>query len=116
MADYSQDVYNAASQQFRGDYAGRFEQALRDAFDISFAVQGVQQEFMNAAMELQRPSILYKPTLSKDGNAWIALLGENLQVGVVGVGDSPAKAVLDFDREFYGHPRPVPTADKEPTT
>ena len=102
MTDYSQDVYNAATQQLRGDYVGHFAQAVRDAFDISYVVQGLQQEYSIAAMEMQRPSVLYRPTLSKDGKSWIALLGENLQVGVVGIGDTPHKAMLDFDNEFYG--------------
>ena len=31
--------------------------------------------------------------LSKDGNAWCALVGENLQCGFAGFGDTPFKAL-----------------------
>lgn len=38
-----------------------------------------------------------KPTLSKDGDMWCALHGENLQVGIAGFGPSPANALIAFD-------------------
>ena len=38
-----------------------------------------------------------KPVLSKDGDMWCALHGENLQEGVCGFGPTPAKALLAFD-------------------
>lgn len=50
--------------------------------------------------ELRRPSTMYRPTLTQDGDKFIALLGPNLQEGVVGVGETPQKAMLDFDRAF----------------
>lgn len=37
----------------------------------------------------------------KDGNAWCCLYGENLQVGIAGFGDTPYKAVLDFNKAFH---------------
>ena len=46
------------------------------------------------------PSYLLKPRLSIDGNQWCALYGEDLQCGVVGFGDSPELAYLDFDRAW----------------
>ena len=50
--------------------------------------------------ERERPSYLWKPKLSFDGNQWCAFYGENLQDCVVGFGDSPAKAMLEFDRAW----------------
>ena len=50
--------------------------------------------------ERERPSYLWKPKLSIDGNQWCALYGENLQDGVAGFGESPAKAMLEFDRAW----------------
>jgi hypothetical protein len=38
-----------------------------------------------------------KPVLSKDGDKWCALYGENLQEGVSGFGDTPAAALLAFE-------------------
>jgi hypothetical protein len=54
------------------------------------------------AGQYERPSVLYKPTLSLDGNQWCALLGDNLQVGLAAFGDTPAKAMWNFDKAFEG--------------
>lgn len=51
-------------------------------------------------MEHIRPSVLFKPQLSLDGNKWCALFGDNLQDGVAGFGDSPALAMNAFDVEW----------------
>jgi len=51
--------------------------------------------------ETIRPSVLMHPKISIDGNQWCALYGENLQDGVAGFGDSPAKAMEDFDKSWY---------------
>lgn len=53
-----------------------------------------------AAAKHARPSAVFKPRLSVDGNQWCALYGENLQDGVAGFGDSPAEAMWDFDRAW----------------
>ena len=47
--------------------------------------------------EHSRPSALYKPSISIDGNQWCALYGENLQDGVAGFGGSPSEAMRAFD-------------------
>jgi len=36
----------------------------------------------------------------KDGNAWCVLLGEEQMSGIVGFGETPLKAILDFNRSF----------------
>ena len=59
-----------------------------------------QQAERTVIEERERPSYLWKPKLSIDGNQWCALFGENLQDGVAGFGDSPAKAMLEFDRAW----------------
>lgn len=51
--------------------------------------------------ERMRPSTLYRPKLSKDGNQWCALYGENLQEGVAGFGNSPDGAMRDFDVAWF---------------
>lgn len=50
---------------------------------------------------LNKPSALYKPTLSRDGNQWCALLGVNLVEGVAGFGSTPGSAMDDFDRNWW---------------
>lgn len=53
-----------------------------------------------AAASHERPSVLYRPSLTVDGNQWCAIYGENLQDGVAGFGNSPADAMWDFDRNW----------------
>lgn len=53
-----------------------------------------------AAAERVRPSVLFRPVLSRDGNQWCALLGENLQEGVAGFGKTPDEAMRSFDRAW----------------
>lgn len=36
----------------------------------------------------------------KEGNQWMVLLGETIQDGICGFGDTPIKAVLDFNMNF----------------
>lgn len=43
----------------------------------------------------------YNLTPFKDGNQWCILLGENIQVGIVGFGDTPIRAIRDFNSKFY---------------
>ena len=70
-----------------------------------FITTGIRQEA--AAEDLQRarkqnaPHMLYQPEIFKDGNAWCALLGEDIAVGVTGWGYSPADAMAAFDIEWY---------------
>jgi hypothetical protein len=66
------------------------------AHEAFMAGQVVQQ----VAYEYERPSILLRPRLFIDGNQWCALYGENIQDGVAGFGDTPAKAMRDFDTTF----------------
>lgn len=58
--------------------------------------------------ELKVFSIL-KPVLTKDGDKWCVLYGENLQEGVSGFGDTPYKAIIDFNKSFYLDPSPPQT-------
>lgn len=67
----------------------------------------MEQRFLEQLYsEKTRPSVLYKPALTIDGDKWCALYGDNLQDGVAGFGDSPAKALAEFDRAFYEDLKP----------
>jgi hypothetical protein len=59
-----------------------------------------KESVRSAAAEYERPSAIFKPRLSIDGNQWCALYGDNLQDGVAGFGESPADAMWDFDRNW----------------
>ncbi len=43
---------------------------------------------------------VYKPKIYPDGDQWCVLLGDNVQEGVVGFGDTPRKAVVNFNHNF----------------
>lgn len=101
MSDTYQAIYDAVGQRIgRPDVGGIIERVVRDAFDISWAKTRIEQEFQTVAYEWQRPSVLFRPALSIDGNQWCALYGENLQDGVAGFGDSPALALEAFDKAW----------------
>lgn len=55
------------------------------------------QAWQQAASAQERPSVLWKPRLFRDGDQWCALLCENIQEGVVGFGSSPDAAMQAFD-------------------
>ena len=46
-----------------------------------------------------------KPKLSKDGNMWCFLWGDNLQEGIAGFGEHPFMAARDFVENFEGGKR-----------
>lgn len=64
---------------------------------IAHAAQMAGYAWQNAAYDHSRPSVIWKPVLSIDGNQWCALYGDNIQDGVSGFGDSPELAMYDFD-------------------
>ena len=64
---------------------------------ICHAATMVQASWQEASAEYCRPSVVFKPKLSKDGDQWCALFGDNLQEGVCGFGKTPAEAMYQFD-------------------
>src|SRR3954471_2387743 len=100
MSDSYQATYDAVRSRLSNCDVGA---AIREAchLDGSFAIEGIRQDFSIAANEMQRPSVLYRPSISIDGNQWCALYGANLQDGVAGFGDSPSAAMIDFDQNWH---------------
>jgi hypothetical protein len=68
---------------------------------ICFAAEAVRNRINDFVSNMDRPSVIYRPKLSLDGNMWIALFGDNLQEGVVGIGTSPNEAMYQFDNAWY---------------
>ena len=100
MGDSYQAIYDAVRCKISG---GNIGDVIRDvafnAFDISWHKDAVKTEFLNVAYELQRPSTIYRPDISQDGDMWLAIYGD-LPTGVVGCGKTPAEAMLDFDKAW----------------
>lgn len=70
------------------------------AYASHMFVQHVTQTATDINYAYTRPSVVFRPTLSVDGNQWCALLGADLQSGVAGFGDTPDAAMADFDKSW----------------
>lgn len=84
------------------------------------AIENVSNAWQQAAywtqVELTRFAVTLRPRLFIDGDQWCALYGENIQDGVAGFGDTPAKALSDFDAAFNKQLTPPPTHEIFPGT
>lgn len=69
--------------------------------DFGGAKQILREQISIVGYEWSRPSVLYRPRLFPDGNAWCALYGDDLMTGVAGFGATPEEAMRVFDREWY---------------
>lgn len=97
MSDNFDAIYQAVRSRIpHVDIGAAVENVLRES-NLSFYAERVANVGIEAALETMRPSVLYRPKLSIDGNQWCALYGDNIQDGVAGFGDSPAKAMQAFD-------------------
>lgn len=101
MSDTYQAVYDAVrSSLYRCDVGSAVRDAIGSGLDASHAIESIRQEFCIAGNEMQRPSVLYRPSIERDGDKWCALYGANLMQGVCGYGDTPAEAMADFDKNW----------------
>lgn len=85
------DLLNAADRQ-------QIVNAVRD--EAGRVTIEAQLHFQAMVCEWSRPSVVYRPRIFMDGDKWCALYGENIQDGVCGFGDSPAKAMEEFDTNW----------------
>lgn len=102
MSDNYQAIYDAVRSKISGGNVGEIvAEACRQAFDISWMKASLQQDFSIAAAEMARPCVVFKPTLSIDGDMWSVLLGDNIVEGLCAFGKTPAEAMTNFDQAFY---------------
>lgn len=101
MSDSYQAIYDAVRSRISGgDVGSAVERALRDA-NLSHYGEMTMRSAQEAASEYSRPCVLFRPRISRDGNQWCALYGDNLQDGVAGFGDSIAAAMWSFDQNWH---------------
>ena len=67
---------------------------------IDHAARMIQASWQEVASIQTAPHIRYKPKLFRDGDQWCALLGDDIQEGVCGFGNSPANAMHAFDKAW----------------
>ena len=104
MTDLYQATFDAVRSKIgNGNIGDAVSEAMRQA-DIGHyaqcAASAIAEAVTLAAREYERPSAVYRPTLGIDGNQWCALYGPSLMEGVAGFGDTPAKAMADFDSNW----------------
>lgn len=92
-----QAVYDAVRSKMSYLSTSVLIDRIASCFDFSCQISAM---FESIECESIRPCVMMKPKISIDGNRWCVLYGDNLQDGVAGFGDSPAKAMIDFDRNW----------------
>jgi hypothetical protein len=53
---------------------------------------------LDVAIEKNRPFMILKPLVFKDGDMWCCLYGDNIMEGVAAFGKTPDEATREFDR------------------
>lgn len=102
MSDNYQAIYDAVRSRISGGNIGdAVERCIREAFDISWVKASVQEAMISAAHEAERPSVLFRPELTADGDQWCALYGPDLAIGVAGFGATPDAAMRAFDTAWW---------------
>lgn len=76
-------------------------------------LQEAAVEQRERAHTLNLPHAIYRPQIFQDGNAWCALLGRDIAVGVVGWGDTPAEAMAAFDVAWTTKTPLIPPQDTQ---
>lgn len=101
MSDSCQAIYDAVRSRIsNGDIGSAVADACRSAFDTGNLMPRAHELIGLLENAYTRPSAIYRPSLSIDGNKWCAMYGDNLADGVCGFGDSPDAAMWDFDRAW----------------
>ena len=107
MNEY-QAIYDAVRSRISGGNIGSIvAEIARNAFDFGHVTVRAQEQVYYIANEMVRPSVLFRPSCVPDGNKWSALYGENLMEGVCGFGDTPEKAMRDFDNNWWKQKTPT---------
>lgn len=106
MSDY-QAVYDAVRSRISScDVGAVVRDAVSSAFDISFTVPAIAQSMHWAIEQHARPSAVYRPNISLDGNMYCALYGEDLMAGCAGFGETMEAAMADFDKNWHQQKAP----------
>ena len=81
-------------------------------------VSSIAAQVEGAIERLGSFAVAYRLIPFRDGNQWCVLLGDDIQSGVAGFGDSPAKAISAFERAMHTpiSDLPSPPAVKESFT
>lgn len=76
---------------------------------VDYAAAAIEQMKQYSAANPGSPSAMRRPQLFVRGDLWIALLGPNLEEGIVGIGPTIAAALRAFDAQYLAGLRPSMT-------
>lgn len=114
--DNYQPIYDAVRSRIP---PCNIEEAVRDAamraLDTGMLVPIAQEAIGILTHAYDRPSAVYRPTLSLDGNMYCALYGENIMEGCAGFGATAEEAMWDFDKNWRGQKAQAPAKATSPT-
>ena len=82
-------------QKIELDMLASFDSSCREARS---AIDLASRELVE---EYTRPSVVFRPRIFQDGTAFCALLGDNIQEGIVAFGDTPSMAARAFDVRWH---------------
>jgi hypothetical protein len=67
---------------------------------VDYAAAAIEQMDMYCTAHPESPSAMRRPKLFVRSDLWIALLGPNIEEGIVGIGPSIAAALRAFDAQY----------------
>jgi hypothetical protein len=74
---------------------------------IDWAMAAMEQMELYCAAHPGSPSAVRRPRLLVRGDLWIALLGPNVEEGIVGIGPTVTAALRAFDAQYLAGLRPA---------
>ena len=82
---------------------------------LDYAAAAIEAMKQYCATHPSSPSAVRRPELSIRGDLWIALLGPNMEEGIIGIGPTAAAALRAFDAQYLIALRP-PNKKATPST
>jgi hypothetical protein len=67
---------------------------------VDYAAAAIQQMEIYCTAHPESPSAIRRPKLFVRSDLWIALLGPNIEEGIVGIGPNVAAALRAFDTQY----------------
>jgi len=79
---------------------------LRRSYATNYALAAMEQMELYCKAHAGSPSAIHRPRLFIRGELWIALLGPNVEEGIVGIGSTVTAALRAFDAQYLAGLRP----------
>src|SRR6266513_3471904 len=81
-------------------------QVSRGRHFMNYAVAAMEQMELYCAAHPGSPAAVRRPRLFVRGELWVALLGPNVEEGIIGIGSTVTAALRAFDAQYLAGLRP----------